>query len=120
MSKTIHRIYHDFASCEFFIQALQQRKFYWNLSDSKSPQVSRILFSILANLNPAIFLIVSIRPSNSNSSSSLSMPFRIVPSYDRYSYVPKPSQFSGKPIVIVYLRSFFYSWSGVCWDVKVH
>ena len=36
--------------------------FHWNLSDSKSPQVSRTLLSILAVLNSAVVWIVSTRP----------------------------------------------------------
>ena len=35
--------------------------FYWSLSDSKSPQVSRNLLSILADLNDAIIWMVSTR-----------------------------------------------------------
>ena len=44
--------------------------FYWNLSDRKSPQVSRALRSILADLNNALVWIVSPRPVISQSSSS--------------------------------------------------
>ena len=38
-----------------------------NLNDSKSPQVSRTLFSILAVLNNVVVWIVSIRPPTSKS-----------------------------------------------------
>ena len=37
--------------------------FHWSLSDSKSPQVSRTLLSILAVLNNAVIWMVSTRPS---------------------------------------------------------
>ena len=53
--------------------------FHWNLSDSKSPQVPRILFSILAVLNNAVVLMVSTRPITSKSPSPFSNPFVIVP-----------------------------------------
>ena len=42
--------------------------FYWSLSDSKSPQVSRTRLSILAVLSNAVVWIVSTRPPNSKSS----------------------------------------------------
>ena len=43
--------------------------FHWRLSDSKSPQVSRTLLSILANLNNAVVWVVSLRLLISKSSS---------------------------------------------------
>ena len=43
--------------------------FHWSLTDSKSPQVFRILFSILVDYNNAVVLMVSFRFSISNSSS---------------------------------------------------
>ena len=43
--------------------------FHWSLSDSKSPQVSRTLLSILADLNNAVVWIVSICPLISKSFS---------------------------------------------------
>ena len=46
--------------------------FHWSLSDSKSPQVSRTLFSILAVLNNAVVWMVSTRPPTSKSSSPFS------------------------------------------------
>ena len=48
--------------------------FSWNLSDSKSPQVSRTL------PNYAVVWMVSIHPPISNSSSFLPKPLRTVPS----------------------------------------
>ena len=44
--------------------------FQWILSDSKSPQVSRTLLSILADLNNAVVWMVSTRSFISKSSSS--------------------------------------------------
>ena len=53
--------------------------FHWSLSDSKSPQVSRTLLSILAFLNNAIVWTVSTRPPTSKSSISFNNPLVIVP-----------------------------------------
>ena len=43
--------------------------FHWSLSESKSPQVSRILLSIRAVLNDAVVWMVSTRPPTSKSAS---------------------------------------------------
>ena len=48
--------------------------FHWSLSDSKSPQVSRTLLSILAVLNNVVVWMVSTYPPTSKSSS----PFIII------------------------------------------
>ena len=53
--------------------------FHWSLSDSKSPQVSRTLLSILAVLNNVVLWLVSIRPPTSKSSSSFNNPLVTVP-----------------------------------------
>ena len=53
--------------------------FQWILSDSKSPQVSRTLLSILAVLNNVIVWMVSTRPPTSKSSSPFSNPLVTVP-----------------------------------------
>ena len=53
--------------------------FHWSLSDSKSPQVSRTLLSILADLSNAIICIVFTRPPTSKSSSPFSYPLVTVP-----------------------------------------
>ena len=53
--------------------------FHWNLSDSKSPQVSRTLLGILAVFNNAVFWMVSTRPPTSKSSSPFSNPLVTVP-----------------------------------------
>ena len=53
--------------------------FHWNLSDSKSPQVSRTLLSILAVFNNVIVWMVSTCPPTSNSSSPFSNPLVTVP-----------------------------------------
>ena len=53
--------------------------FHWSLSDSKSPQVSRTLLSILAVLNNVVAWMVTTRPSTSKSSSLFSNPLVTVP-----------------------------------------
>ena len=53
--------------------------FHWSLSDSKSPQLSRVLLSILAILNNAVVWMVSTRPPTSKSSSPFSNPLVTVP-----------------------------------------
>ena len=53
--------------------------FHWNLSDSKSPQVSRTHFRILAVLSNAVILIVSTCPPISKSSRPFNNPLVIVP-----------------------------------------
>ena len=54
--------------------------FHWSLSDSKSPQVSRTLLSILADLNNVIVWMVSTRPLFSNSPNTFTNRFGIVQS----------------------------------------
>ena len=65
--------------CEVFLST-SDSIVHWSLSDRKSPQVSRTLLSILANLNNAVVWIVSILPLIFNSSSSLFKPLGMVPS----------------------------------------
>ena len=65
-------------SLELFTSALADG-FHWSLSDSKSPQVSRILLSILAVLNNAVAWMVSTRPPTSKSSIPFSNHLVTVP-----------------------------------------
>ena len=53
--------------------------FHWNLSDSKSPQVSRTLFSIQAILNNTVVWMTSTHPPTSKSSSPFNSPLVTVP-----------------------------------------
>ena len=48
---------------------------HWSLSDTKSPQVSRTLLSILADINNAVVRIVSTRPLISKPSSPVTVLF---------------------------------------------
>ena len=53
-----------------FLHQRQLMVVYWNLSDSKSPQVSRTLLNILGIVNNVVVWMVSIRRIISKSSSS--------------------------------------------------
>ena len=53
--------------------------FHWRLSDSKSPQVSRTLLSILAVFNNAVVWMASTRLSTSTSSRPFNNPLVTVP-----------------------------------------
>ena len=53
--------------------------FFWSLSDSKSPQVSRTLNSILAIMNNVVVWMVSAHPLISKSSSPFNNPFVTIP-----------------------------------------
>ena len=53
--------------------------FHWRLSDSKSPQVSRTLLSILAVFNNAVVWMVSTWPPTSKSSRPFNNPLFTVP-----------------------------------------
>ena len=52
--------------------------FLWSLSDSKSPQISMTLLSILAVLSNADIWIVSSRPPTSKSSRPFNNPLVII------------------------------------------
>ena len=53
--------------------------FHWRLSDSKSPQVSRTLLSILAVFNNSVVWMVPTRPPTSKSSRYFKNPLVTVP-----------------------------------------
>ena len=53
--------------------------FHWSLSDSKCPQVSRTLLSILAVLNKVVVWMVSTRPVISKFTSPFQNPLVTVP-----------------------------------------
>ena len=67
-----------FTPLEFFTSVLADG-FYWSLSDSKSPQVSRTCLSILAVLSNAVVWMVSTRPLTSKSSRPFNNPLVTVP-----------------------------------------
>ena len=73
--------------------------FHGSLSDSKSPQVSRTLLSILAVLNNAVVWMVSTHPPTSKSSSPFNSPLVTVPN----------APITIGIIVTFMFHSFFYS-----------
>ena len=99
--------------------------FHWSLSDSKSPQVSRTLLSILAVLKNVVVWMVSTRPPTSKSSSPFSNRLLTFPKapitigiivtcmFHRFF------QFSSKVEVLILLFTSFQFYSLVSWDNKV-
>ena len=88
--------------------------FHWSLSDSKSPQVSRTLLSILAVLNNVVVWMVSTRPPTFKSSSPFSNPLVTIPKEPItigiintcmfHSFFQFPSKFE----VLILLFTFFH------------
>ena len=72
-------IYHLFVWSKSFSHQRLLMVFHWSLSDSKSPQVSRIVVSILAVFNNAVVWLISIRPPTSKFSRPFSNPLVTVP-----------------------------------------
>ena len=60
---------------ESFSHQRQLMVFHWNLSDSKSPQLTRTLLIILAVLNNAVVWMVSTCPFISKYSTTFINPF---------------------------------------------
>ena len=99
--------------------------FHWSLSDSKSPQVSRTLLSILAVLNNAVVCMVSTRPPTSKSSSPFSNPLVTVPNAPITIGIIVTCmflsifQFPSKVEVHILLFTFFQFYSVVSRDSKI-
>ena len=99
--------------------------FQWSLSDSKSPQVSKSLLGILAVLNNALVLMVSIRSPSSKSSSPFNNPLVTVPKVPITSGIIVTFmfhsffQFSSKFEIVILLFTFFQFYSVVSRDSKV-
>ena len=99
--------------------------FHWSLSDSKSPQDSRTLLSILAVLNNAVVWMVSIRPPTSKSFGPFNNPLVIVPkapitigvtvTFIFHSFFQLPS----KVFIFILLFTLFQFYSVVSQDSKV-
>ena len=99
--------------------------FHWSLSDSKSPQVSSTLLSILVVINNAVVWMVSIRPTTSESSSPYKNPLVTVPKAPItigiivtcmfHIFFP----FHSKVEVLILLFTFFQFYSVVSRDSKV-
>ena len=99
--------------------------FHWSLSDSKSPQVSRTLLSILSVFKNAVVWMVSTRSPTSKSSRPFNNPLVTVPkapitigiivTFMFHSFF----QFSSKVKVLISLFTFFQFYSVVCRDRNV-
>ena len=99
--------------------------FHRRLSDSKSPQVTRTLLSILAVFHNAVAWMVSTRPPTSKSSRPFNDPIVTVPkppitigrivTFMFHSFF----QFSSKVEVLISLFTFFQFFSVVSQDSKV-
>ena len=93
--------------------------FHWSLRDSKSPQVSRTLLSILAVLKNAVVWMVSTCPPTSNSSSPFSNPLVTVPNAPitiGIIFTCLFHSFFQFPSKIEYLSFFSYSFSFILWS----
>ena len=77
--------------------------FHWSLSDTKSPQVSRTLLSILAVLNNDVVWMLSTRPPTSRSSR----PFN-----NSLITVPKAPITTGIIVTFMFHRFFSILWQG--------
>ena len=99
--------------------------FRWRLSDSKSPQVSKTLLSILTVFNNAVVLMVSTRSPTSKSSRHFNNPLVTVPkapitigiivTFLFHSFF----LFSSKVEVLISLFTFFQFYTVVSRDSKV-
>ena len=93
--------------------------FHWSLSDSKSPQVSRTLLSILAVFNNAVIWMVSTRPPTSKSSSPFSNPLVTVPNVPITVGIIVTSMFHSFFNSLArsrYLSFFSHSFSFILWS----
>ena len=99
--------------------------FHLSLSDSKSPQVSRTLLSILAVLSNAVIWIVSTRPPTSNSPSPFNNSLVTVPKAPITIGMIVTFMFHGlfqfpsKVEVLILLFIFFQFYSVITRDSKV-
>ena len=99
--------------------------FHWSLSDSKSPQITRTLLSILAPLNNAVVWIVSPRSPTSKTPKPFNNPLVTIPkgpiiigiivTFMFHSFF----QFPSKVEVLILLFTFFQFYSEVSRGSKV-
>ena len=100
--------------------------FHWSLRESKSPQLSRTLLSILTVFKNAVVWMVSTRPPTSKSSSPFNNPSVTVPkapiaigTIDTFMF-HSFFNISSKVEVLILLFIFFQFYSVVSRDSKVH
>ena len=102
--------------------------FHRSSSDSKSPQVSRTLLSILADLNNAVVCglssLVLLFPSPSVPLSILWWLVRSARTnydwYHRHFHIPLFFQFSSKVLIFIVLFTFFQFYPVISLNGKVH
>ena len=95
--------------------------FYWSLSDSKSPQVSRTLLSILAVLNNAVIWMVSTRPPIFMSSNPFSNPLVTFPNRPITIGIIVTCMFHSffnSLARLSYLSFFSHSFSFILWSAR--
>ena len=93
--------------------------FHWSLSDSKFPQVSRTLLTILAVLNNVVVWMVSTRLPTSKSSSPFSNPLVTVPNAPIIIRIIVTSMFHSFFNYLArsrYLSFFSHSFSFILWS----
>ena len=90
--------------------------FRWSLSDSKSPQASRTLLSIIAVLINVVFSMVSTRPLTSKSPSPLSNPLVTVPNASIIISKIVTCMFRSSLARSMYLYFFSLSFSFILWS----
>ena len=100
--------------------------FHWSLSDSKSPQVSRTILSILAVLNNVVMSMISTHPPAFKSSNPFINPLFTVPKAPNTIGIIVTFmfqfffQFSRKVEVFILLFIFFQFYSVVSRNSKVY
>ena len=112
----------SFGECGVSLYLLKLMIFHESLSDSKSPQVSRTLLSILAVLNNAVVWMVFTWPPTSKSSSPFNNPLVTVPkapiiivTFMFHVFF----QFPSKVEVLILLFTFFQFYFVISRDSKV-
>ena len=109
----VNYYYYYYYYFRVFNISVSQWFFHWSLSDSKSPQVSRSLLSILSVFNNAVLWMVSTRPPTCKSYRPFNNPLVTVPKApitigtNRHFQIPQLFQFSSKVLVFILLFTFF-------------
>ena len=92
--------------------------FYWSLSDSKYPNVSKTLLSILAVIRNAVVWMVSTRPLTSKSTGSFSNPLVTVPQAPITIVTCMFHSFFKSQARSRYLSLFSHSFSFILWSAR--
>ena len=113
--------YHYYCSFSSFSHECYVMVSHWSLSDRNSFQVSRILLSILADLNSTVVWVVSNRPLISSLCINPLVSVAIAPIAIGIivTYVPQFFQFPSKIKVLILLFAFFQFYSVVIRYSKV-